>query len=66
MNKEKLLKFLDNQITSTKRRIIEVNGDYEYEWDIHKSIDIELELERLKASKKTLENIKDIVENELI
>ena len=66
MNKEKLLKFLDNQITSTKRRIIEVNGDYEYECDIHKSIDIELELERLKASKKTLENIKDIVENELI
>lgn len=58
MNKEKLLKFLDNQITSIKRRIIEVNGDYEYEWDIHKSIDIELKLERLRASKDTLEKDK--------
>lgn len=63
MNKDKILKFIDNQIEEMNRKI----RDLEYEGydceNIHPTIDFFGDMKRLKGSKETLTTMRNIIEN---
>ena len=55
------LEFINKQIKSLRLQILEQEGDYECSENIHKSIDNLIRVERSKATKQTLEDIKNII-----
>lgn len=63
MNKDKILKFIDNQIKELdiKIRDIEYEG-YDHK-NIHLTIDFFGDMKRLKGSKETLTTMRNIIEN---
>ncbi|GEM_PF-2143182 len=63
MNKEKLVNFINSQIKDFDRCISNTKGDYECENEIHKLINLKIEIERCKSSKTTLESLKKLIED---
>lgn len=63
MDKEKIIKFIDNQIKDLDLKIKYIDEDYSDYENIHQSIDAFGELKRLKGSKQTLKTMRSIIEN---
>lgn len=60
MNKQKVLRFIDNQIKELEMKIKYMDYDYE---DIHQTMDYFCEISRLDGAKKTLITMRNIIEN---
>lgn len=60
MDKQKVLRFIDNQIKELEMKIKYIDCDYE---DMHQTIDYFCEISRLDGAKKTLTTMKNIIEN---
>lgn len=61
MSNDELIEFLNRQIESLRLSVLEQEGDYECSENIHDSIDNLIRVERSKATKQTLEDIKNII-----
>lgn len=61
MSNDELIEFLNRQIESLRLSVLEQEGDYECSENIHDSIDNLIRVERAKATKQTLEDIKNII-----
>lgn len=61
MGNNELIEFLNRQIESLRLSVLEQEGDYECSENIHDSIDNLIRVERTKATKQTLEDIKNII-----
>lgn len=60
MDKQKVLRFIYNQIKELEMKIKYMDYDYE---DMHQTIEFFGEMKRLKGSKETLITMKNIIEN---
>ena len=61
MSNNELIEFIDKQIKSLGIQISESKGNCDCAENIHEHVDCYVQLERLKASKQTLEDIKNII-----
>lgn len=61
MSNDKLIEFINKQIESLRLQILEQEGDCECAENIHEHIDYCIQLEKSKATKQTLEDIKNII-----